>query len=53
MVKVKGLELEENAQITVKQLAPGKKKRVLSVGDSYSYLVPVLPGSSAEETTEE
>ena len=37
---VKNMIPEEDVRITVKQLAPGKKKRVLSVGESYEYGVP-------------
>ena len=45
---MKKVKLTEDAQISVKQLAPGKAKRVLSEGNTYEYKVPVV-----EETTEE
>lgn len=51
VVKVKKLTLEEDAQITVKQLAPGQKKRVLSVGDTCEYQV-LLAEEEPEEGTE-
>lgn len=48
VLQVKKVKLTEDAQISVKQLAPGKAKRVLSEGNTYEYKVPVV-----EETTEE
>ena len=41
IVKVKNTTLTEDAAITIKQLAPGQKKRVLSVEGSYEYKQPV------------
>lgn len=49
VVQVKDVTLTEDADIKVKQLAPGQKKRVLSTGNSYAYKAPVLEEEEQEE----
>ena len=53
VVLAKGVELETDAMVTVKQLAPGKKKRVLSEGGSYAYKAPYVQEEELPETTTE
>ena len=47
-MQVKKVKLTEDALVSVKQLAPGKAKRVLSEGNTMMYVAPV-----AEEETGE
>jgi len=58
VVKVSEPDLTEDAVITVKQVAPGQMKRVLSTGGSYAYKAPAkeepaAAGENQEEGQEE
>ena len=55
VLQVKKVKLTEDALVTVKQLAPGKAKRVLSEGNTMMYVAPVEeePEETEEEAVEE
>ena len=42
------MKLTEDAQVSVKQLAPGKTKRVLSEGNTVNYIAPVADEETGE-----
>ena len=47
------MKLTEDASVSVKQLAPGKAKRILSEGNTVSYTAPVPEEEITDESTEE
>ena len=53
VLQVKKVKLTEDASVSVKQLAPGKAKRILSEGNTVSYTAPVPEEEITDESTEE
>jgi hypothetical protein len=52
VVKISKKSMTKDTLVTVKQVAPGSAKRVLSEGESYEYKIPVVEEEETEETEE-